>query len=155
MVAGPSSVALGLAAHLVSGGAAPPAAVLVAITASVSLLAAAASRIALPAWALGLGAGAVQQVLHLLFTALAGPNAPLFRVTGHVHGGAGLPPALGPSTVPALDLHLAVVVHVAAALLSALLTLAALRAADRGPHPRPHPVRRVHGGRLLSREHPG
>lgn len=127
---GPLAVGLGLAAHLVSGGASPPAVVVVALAASVSLLAAAAARVSLAPWVLGVSSGLVQQALHLAFTALAGANAPLFHPSGHVHGAAS-GPELGSSVSAPVDLHLLVVVHVAAALVTAVATSAALRAAGR------------------------
>ncbi|MGT2464272.1 hypothetical protein [Sinomonas atrocyanea] len=128
---GPAAVGLGLAAHLAAGGAAPPATVLLALTAVASLLAAAtAARVQLPPWAIGLGSGALQQVLHLLFTALAGPNAPLLPATGHVHS-HGLhspgPVSAAGGSAAAFDPHLLVVAHVAAALLTVLAVLAANR----------------------------
>ncbi|MDQ0261404.1 hypothetical protein [Sinomonas atrocyanea] len=99
LTVGPAAVGLGLAAHIVSGGAPPPVTVLMALTAVTSLLAAAVAHLQLPSWAIGIGSGALQQVLHLLFTALAGPNAPLLPAAGHVHS-HGLPSA-GPAAVPA------------------------------------------------------
>lgn len=134
LTVGPAAVGLALAAHLVSGGAAPPATILLALAVVVSLLAAAAARLQPPSWIIGIGSGALQQVLHLLFTALAGPNAPLLRSTGHVHSHG--PPSSGPASAAAsspvaFDPHLLVVAHVAAALLTVLVALAVNRLAER------------------------
>jgi hypothetical protein len=127
-VGGPAAVGLGLVAHLVSGGAAPPAGVLAALAVLVSLLAAAAARAPLAPWMLALGSGALQQVLHLAFTALAGPNGPLFPAAGHAHHGA-VSTAASPGPGVPLDFHLLVVAHIAAALLTVLALTAATRAA--------------------------
>ncbi|MDQ4500762.1 hypothetical protein [Sinomonas sp. ASV322] len=115
---------------MASGGAAPPVTVAVALTALVSLVAAAVARLPLPSWALGVGSGALQQVLHLGFTLLAGANAPLFPSAGHVHNQTVSPPA-GTAAAAPEDLHLMVVAHVAAALVTALLVAWALRSAER------------------------
>lgn len=139
LMTGPAAVGLSLAAHLVSGGAAPPGPVLAALTVFASLLAAATALVRLPAWAIGIGSGAIQQALHLLFTALTGPNAPLFPSLGHVHGKPAVLPALGqagPSS-PA-DLHLMVVAHVVAALLTVLVAFAANRISERQPQRHSH-----------------
>lgn len=131
---GPAAVGLGLGAHMVAGGAAPPVTVVLALTVMVSLLAAAAGRVQLPPWAVGIGSGALQQVLHLLFTALAGPNAPLLPSTGHVHA-HGVPSSASVSapggSALAFDPHLLIVAHMAAALLTVLVALAANRLAER------------------------
>lgn len=134
LTVGPAAVGVGLAAHVVAGGAAPPVTVLGALTAVASLLAAAAAHLQLRPWAIGIGSGALQQALHLLFTALAGPNAPLLPAAGHAHS-YGVP-SPGPGAVAAasgaaLDLHLLVVAHIAAALLTVLVALAADRLSDR------------------------
>ncbi|MDP9884362.1 hypothetical protein J2W21_001872 [Sinomonas atrocyanea] len=132
LAGGPVAVGLGLVAHLVSGGAAPPAGVLAALAVLVSLLAAAAARAPLAPWMLALGSGALQQVLHLAFTALAGPSGPLFPAAGHAHHGAVSTAAAAAATpgpgVP-LDFHLLVVAHIAAALLTVLALTAATRVA--------------------------
>ena len=129
LILGPAAVGLGLAAHVVSGGAAPPFSVLVALTAVASLLATAAVRAGLPPWALGVGSGLLQQALHLLFTALAGPDGPLFPSAGHAHHGSPVSvPSLGAGGASlSVDPHLLVVTHLAAALLTALLAIAATR----------------------------
>jgi hypothetical protein len=136
---GPAAVGLGLAAHVVSGGTAPPVTVLVALTAITSLLAAAAAHLQLPPWAIGCGSGALQQALHLLFTALTGATAPLLPSVGHVHGHGPSAPGSGVLTAgsgAAVDLHLVVVAHLAAALLTVGVALAANRLPDRwGAHP--------------------
>lgn len=151
LVVGPAAVGLGLAAHLLSGGAAPPDAVLAALTALVSLIAAAAAQAQLPSWAIAVGSGAVQQALHLLFTALAGPNAPLFPSAGHVHHHAGAP-ILGPAVSPlAIDLHLLVVAHVAAALLTAWLAIAANRRHGSATPPERHRSRDRSDTRVVPR----
>jgi hypothetical protein len=134
LTVGPAAVGLGLAAHLVSGGAAPPARILLALAVVVSLLAAAVARVQPPSWAIGIGSGALQQVLHLLLTALAGPNAPLLPSAGHVH--SHVLPSPGPASASAgsavsFDPHLLVVAHVAAALLTVLVALAVNRFAER------------------------
>ncbi|GAB3277394.1 hypothetical protein GCM10027449_17010 [Sinomonas notoginsengisoli] len=131
LVAGPAAVGLGLAAHLISGGAAPPASVLAALAALVSLLAAAAARFRAAPWAIGIGSGAIQQALHPLFTALTGPNTPMLPSAGHVHShSAALPAQDSDGTSLVLDLHLLLVAHVAAALITAVLILAV----NRSPH---------------------
>ncbi|WP_336853874.1 hypothetical protein [Sinomonas albida] len=105
-----------------------------------SLIAAAAAGTLLPPWAIAVASGAVQQALHLLFTALAGPNAPLFPSTGHIHSHSAMAPTLDPAGSPLpIDLHLAVVAHVAAALLTAWLAIAANRFPSRLGLPARHP----------------
>lgn len=128
LVGGPAAVGLGLVAHVLSGGAPPPAAVLVALTTFASLFAAAGARARPAPWAIAIGSAAVQQVLHLLLTALAGPNAPIFPSAGHVHGHLPQLPAaqLSAGQLP-IDFHLLIVGHIAAALGTALLITAALR----------------------------
>ncbi|WP_156144102.1 hypothetical protein [Sinomonas humi] len=139
---GPAAVGLGLAAHLISGGAVPPLSVVVALTAVASLLATAAVHARRPpAWALGLGSGVLQQALHLLFTALAGPDGPLFPSSGHAHHGSPtpLPVPVQEGTSAAMDPHLLVVAHVAAALLTALLAIRATRTRPTPPPALPRP----------------
>ena len=131
LAAGPTAVVLGLAAHIASGGAAPPAAVVLAVVALVSLAAAAAARLRLPGWALGVGSAVVQQLLHLVFTALAGANAPLFPSSGHHHGSAPGPSSGATQAAGQMDIHLLVVAHVAAALITALAVMWALALAER------------------------
>ncbi|NUP74253.1 MAG: hypothetical protein HOQ07_06345 [Sinomonas sp.] len=138
IVLGPTAVGLGLAAHVASGGAAPPVAVVLALTALVSLPGSAAARLPLPPWALGVGSGILQQALHLVFSALAGANAPLFPSAGHVHDhSAPLPtiPGSAETVYAPQDFHLMIVVHIAAALVTAALVTYALRTADRKPTP--------------------
>ncbi|WP_460992770.1 hypothetical protein [Sinomonas soli] len=128
LVGGPAAVGLGLAAHIVSGAAAPPAVVLVALVALVSLLASVAARAPLAPWMVAIGSGALQQALHLAFTALAGPDGPLFPATGHAHHGASSPAApAGALQGAPVDFHLLVVAHIAAALLTVLALTAATR----------------------------
>jgi hypothetical protein len=128
LAAGPSAVGLGLLAHLLGGGTAPPVTVVLALTALVSLLAAGLTRLRLPSWVVGVASGLVQQVLHLLLTALAGAGGPLISVPGHVHQ------APAPQFEPAptqqfaqADLHVMVVTHLGAAVAAALIVAAALR----------------------------
>lgn len=123
-------------AHLLSGGAAPPAGVLAALTVLVSLLASAVARAPLAPWMLALGSGALQQVLHVAFTALAGPDGPLFPAAGHAHHGtAPVPAPAGAVQAVPLDFHLLVVAHIAAALLTVLALIGASRAAASLPAP--------------------
>ncbi|WP_422933131.1 hypothetical protein [Sinomonas sp. P47F7] len=131
LTAGPAAVVLGLAAHIASGGAAPPTAVVLALVAFVSLGAAVAARLPLPAWGIGIASALVQQILHVVFTALAGANAPLFPAAGHHHGGSTAPSSASAPAASETDVHLLVVAHVAAALLTALVVLWALASAER------------------------
>jgi hypothetical protein len=134
LVVGPAAVGLGLVAHVASGGAVPPIAVVLALTALISLLGSLAARLPLPPWALAIASGVLQQALHLGFVALAGANAPLFPSAGHVHDHAAPLPAIAGSAQTASapeDLHLMVVAHIAAALVTALFIVYALRATER------------------------
>ncbi|WP_188781762.1 hypothetical protein [Sinomonas atrocyanea] len=129
LVGGPAAVGLGLVAHLISGGAALPVEVLAALVVLVSLLASAVARAPLAPWMLALGSGALQQALHLAFTALAGPDGPLFPAAGHAHHGTVSTAPAGAVQAAPLDFHLLVVAHIAAALLTVLALAAAARAA--------------------------
>jgi hypothetical protein len=130
LVGGPAAVGLGLVAHVVSGGAAPPTVVVAALVVLVSLLASVAARAPLAPWMVAIASGALQQALHHAFTALAGPNGPLFPATGHAHHGATSPAApAGALQGAPVDFHLLVVAHIAAALLTVLALTAATRLA--------------------------
>lgn len=134
LVTGPAAVGLGLVAHVASGGATPPLAVVLALTVLVSLLGSAVARLSPPPWVLAIGSGVLQQALHLMFAALAGANASFFPSAGHMHDHSAPPSTIpgGPQTTAVLeDLHLMVVAHIAAALVTALLLAYALRAAER------------------------
>lgn len=130
MALGPTSVGLGLVAHLASGGASPPVAVLIALTALVSLLGASTGRLTLPGWAVGVASAGIQQLLHLAFTGLSGANAPLLPSAGHHHGGPPLPAATAGVAASQPDMHLMVVAHVAAALVTAFVVARSLAWAD-------------------------
>ena len=69
-LAGPLAVGLGLAAHVLSGGQAPPLSVLLALAALVSMLASLVSRLAAPGWLLLALSGVTQQILHFAFAFL-------------------------------------------------------------------------------------
>ena len=140
LAAGPGGTGLAVAAHVLAGGGLPSPAVASACAALLGLTAAAAaSRILVPTWAIALFCGLSQQLLHLVLTpaalgAGASPGA------GH-HGGTqaadGVPspaatPIPGATSDPASaaaahgDLHLMVVMHLAAAVLTAVLVCFAL-----------------------------
>lgn len=120
-LAGPLAVALGVAAHLVSGESVPPASVLLALTALLSMSASMIAHVKVPGWVLVLLSGLAQQVLHLAFSLFSG-------VTGSGSAGHGHrilpwePPQLSsPPGPPAHAMELMLDAHVAAALLTALV----------------------------------
>lgn len=134
LTAGPTAVGLGLVAHILGGGIAPPATVILALIALVSLLAASLSRLRLPSWTVGVASGVVQQALHLLLTALAGLDGPLFPAAAHVHGVSS--PQIqttGAQQFAPVDLHVLVVTHMGAAVASAVLVMLAVRWAAKPP----------------------
>jgi hypothetical protein len=130
-VPGPVIVLLGLGAHLVSGGDAPAASILVALTALLSLSASMLARLRMPGWALPVLCGLAQQVLHLAFGAFSGSSGG--GPAGHGHGSAARPaPQLpGLAETPGPDLHLMVHAHVGAALLTVLIITQGTRLVSR------------------------
>lgn len=121
---GPVSVGLGLAAHLLSGGGAPPVPVLVALMALLSMCASLAARARLPGWLLVVLCGLVQQVLHLAFDQFTGTFSGTLP-PGH-HATAAWQPGQLTAVLSGVPGHghgqeLMLDTHVAAALLTALL----------------------------------
>ena len=148
LAAGPGGTALGVAAHLLAGGAVPSAAVVVAFAALLGLTAATAvSRFLVPTWAIALFCGLSQQALHLVLVPAALVPG-LWGGSGH-HGGdapRGAVPEPVPTAVPDPgaaadsaaaagaahgDLHLIVVTHLAAAVLTAAVVSLALARSSR------------------------
>jgi hypothetical protein len=132
-LAGPLAVSLGVAAHLVSGESVPPASVLGALTALLSMAASMIAHLKFPGWVLVLLSGMAQQVLHLafnLFSGVAGSGS-----AGHGHGILPWePPQLSsPSRPPAHAMELMLDAHVAAALLTALAITTSGRVLSRIP----------------------
>lgn len=134
-VAGPAAVALGLAAHIVSGGNAPTVPVLLAFAALSGLAAQLLTR-----WFHGpllflFLSGAAQQLLHFGFDAFGG-SFPGVGFLDHLHGAAPVPPNLaawsagstaGSAAVHAGDFML--YTHAAAAILTLLVAAGAAKLA--------------------------
>ncbi|WP_416417825.1 hypothetical protein [Paenarthrobacter aromaticivorans] len=136
-VAGPVAVALGLAAHVISGGGAPAMPVLLALVALSALAAQLIARWIHGPILLLLLSGVAQQLLFFGFEALGGS----FHGVGfldHLHGQPQQPVAVpadsqpGPSEVHAADLML--YTHAAAAILTLLVAAGVSRLARRGRH---------------------
>lgn len=132
-VSGPVAVALGLAAHVASGGSAPAIPVLLAFVALAALGAQLISRWIHGPILLLLVSGAAQQVLFFGFEALGG-SFPGLGTLDHFHGTgqvpAGLPvPSSGSAPVHAADLML--YTHAAAAILTLLIGAGVARLAGR------------------------
>lgn len=125
-LAGPVSTAFGLAAHLASGGPAPSLMILAALAALLGMAAAMIGRFSLPVWAILLGCGLAQQLLHLGFSVFSGGSGA--GVSGHGHGGGvqntgqdqpqDPPPSGGAAPQAGYSLHLMLHLHMAAALLT-------------------------------------
>ncbi|UZX01331.1 hypothetical protein F8G81_00875 [Arthrobacter sp. CDRTa11] len=117
---GPLAVALGAAAHLLSGAAVPGPWVLLAIAALLSMAASMLAGLNLRFWAVLLASGLVQQGLHLVFAGFAGGTGS--TLPGHTHGALIWEP---PSPVQTSGGHHAMELmldtHVAAALLTVLV----------------------------------
>lgn len=131
---GPVSTGLGLLAHLLSGGALPWPPALLALAALLSMAASMVSRLRLPAWALLLLCGLVQQALHLAFVLFSDVSAGP-QIGSHAHVLL-LPAAPAGAAAPAGHLQeLMLVTHMAAALLTALAMAWAGRRFVRRPAP--------------------
>jgi hypothetical protein len=121
-LAGPLSTGLGLVAHVAAGGPAPSLTILAALAALLGMAAAMAGRFSLPGWAVLLGCGLAQQLLHLGFAAFSGGSGE--GLSGHGHGGSvqnvdpaqGSPLAGGTPSPAGYSLQLMLHVHMAAAL---------------------------------------
>lgn len=123
-ILGPVATVLGLAAHVLGGGAAPAPLIVIALAALLGMAAAMGRPGRLPGWGVLLASGAVQQFLHLAFAAFSvstGIELPGTGLPGHGHGQPATP-APGTNSGQAVghqDLHLLLYLHVAAALLTA------------------------------------
>lgn len=120
-LSGPLVVALGVAAHSVSGASVPVVSVLMALAALVSMSASMIAHLKLSGWAVLLLSGLVQQVLHVAFSLFSGVSGD--GSTGHDHGIFAWRPPLpsSASSLPAHGLEVMLHAHVAAVLLAALL----------------------------------
>lgn len=119
---GPLMVALGVAAHSAVGQPVPAPSLLVALTALLSLAAAATARTGMRGWLLLLLSGLVQQVLHLAFSVFSDTGGG-FGSTGHGHGILTWQPQQLPAASGAPDhtVELLLYAHTAAALLAVLV----------------------------------
>ncbi|MCA4134195.1 hypothetical protein [Arthrobacter sp. M4] len=126
---GPVAVGLGLLAHLVAGASAPAVIVVLAIAALTGLIATVLVRWGAPGWALLVASAAVQQLLHLAFTAFAGTDG-LSGWFGHHVTAASLSvtqeqaTAAAPNAAAVAHIHtseLLLYTHAAAALLTVVL----------------------------------
>ena len=148
LAAGPGGTALGVAAHVLGGGALPSPAVAVACAALLGLVAAAGvSRTLVPTWAIALFCALAQQVLHFVFAPSAFAAGSWGKSGHHGRSEPGEPASAPvPSTAsdqvpdPAAgdaahgDLHLMLTTHLGAAVLTAvLLSLALARSASSVP----------------------
>jgi len=119
-LAGPLATALGLAAHVAGGGAAPAVVIVVALAVLLGLGAVLLERLApqqLPGWAVLAASAVSQQLLHLAFSAFSTASA--VPLPGHDHGAGSAPgvPSSSPAAAPAAhSLHLMLYLHAAAAL---------------------------------------
>ncbi|MFI2565230.1 hypothetical protein [Paenarthrobacter sp. NPDC018779] len=132
-VAGPVAVALGLAAHVLSGGSAPAIPVLLGFVALAALGAQLISRWIHGPLLLLLVSGATQQLLFFGFDALGG-SIPGLGALDHLHGTGRIPadlpvPAAGTAPVHAGDLML--YTHAAAAILTLLIGAGVAKLAGR------------------------
>ncbi|WP_223935511.1 hypothetical protein [Arthrobacter sp. StoSoilB5] len=136
-VAGPVAVALGLSAHVVSGGSAPAMPVLLAFVALAALAAQLIARWIHGPLLLLLLSGLAQQLLFFGFDALSGSFAGA-GFLDHLHGQAQQPvdvPAdsqAGSGQVHTADLML--YTHAAAAILTLLMAAGVSKLARRGRH---------------------
>ena len=117
-LAGPLATGLGWTAHVLGGGRSPALLIVVALAALLGMAAAMAGPRRLPPWAVLVGAGLAQQLLHLAFSALSSASG--FALPGHGHGNATSTGAAEEPGQAAEDLHLLLYLHAAAALLTAL-----------------------------------
>ena len=117
-LAGPLATALGLAAHVAGGGAAPAVVIIVALAALLGLGAVLLERLApqLPGWAVMAASAVAQQLLHLAFSAFSTASA--VPLPGHDHGAGSAPdvPSSAAAAPAAHSLHLMLYLHAAAAL---------------------------------------
>jgi len=118
-LAGPLATALGLAAHVAGGGAAPAVVIIVALAALLGLGAVLLERLAppqLPGWAVLAASAVAQQLLHLAFSAFSTASA--VPLPGHDHGAGSAPdvPSSAAAAPAAHSLHLMLYLHAAAAL---------------------------------------
>lgn len=122
-VAGPVAVALGLAAHVVSGGSAPAIPVLLAFVALSALGAQLIARWIHGPLLLLLVSGVTQQLLFFGFDALGG-SIPGLGALDHLHGTGQVPvdlPAVPPSGTQIHAADLMLYTHAAAAILTLLV----------------------------------
>lgn len=114
-LAGPLTTALGLAAHIASGGTATSLPIIAALTALLCMAAAILGRLQGSIWAWLTFCAFSQQFVHLGFSAFLGPAAD--GPAGHGHTAAIQIPAPGDGPAPAHhSLHLMLHLHAAAAL---------------------------------------
>jgi hypothetical protein len=118
---GSVSVVLGLVIHAVSGHPVPAVPIVVATAALLSLAGAVVTRIGVPNWALLVLAGVGQQTIHWAFAYFSNPLATTLDGHGHAAAAQFTGPGLLLAGVPTQPLHVLLYVHVAAALLTALL----------------------------------
>lgn len=124
-VAGPTAVALGLAAHMFAGGSAPAIPVLLAFAALCALAAQLVSRWVHGPLLLLFLSGLAQQLLHFGFEAFGG-YFPGSGFLDHLHGGqvvGGVPggDVPGGTASGGGDIHLLLYTHMAAAILTLLV----------------------------------
>jgi hypothetical protein len=119
---GPLATGLGIAAHVLGGGASPAPLIVAALAALLGMAAAIGRPWRLPGWGLLLLSGVVQQVLHLAFAAFSVSTGVDLPTHGHgsapaADTGGGGAQATGPH-----DLHLLLYLHMGAALVTAWAT---------------------------------
>ena len=137
-VAGPVAVALGLGAHVVSGGSAPAIPILLGFVALSALAAQLITHWIHGPILLLLISGAAQQVLFFGFDALGG-SFPGLGSLDHLHGTGQIPPDLpaavsGGGAVHGSDLML--YTHAAAAILTLLIGAGVAKLGERSVHRR-------------------
>jgi hypothetical protein len=127
---GPLAVLLGAGAHVLAAEALPGPWVLLAVSALLSMAAAMLARFRLPVWALLLASGAIQQVLHLLFSWFSGNVGS--ASSGHAHGVlTWLPPQQPADAGGHHAVELMLDAHVAAALLVVMVITQSVALAKR------------------------
>ena len=132
-VSGPVAVALGLAAHVVSGGSAPAIPVLLGFVALAALGAQLLSRWIHGPLLLLLLSGATQQLLFFGFNALGG-SIPGLGSLDHLHGTGQIPvdlPVSPPGAAPVHAGDLMLYTHAAAAILTLLIGAGVAKLAGR------------------------
>ena len=122
-LSGPLAVALGVAAHSVSGESVPAASILVALTALLTMSASMIAHLRLPGWVVFLLSGLVQQVLHVAFSLLSGVVGGVSTGHGHTIFTWQPPPPSSASSPPGHAMELMLHAHVAAALVAALVII--------------------------------